>query len=60
VRGRDRNLAVYPFAQATTRNPTQKITKAKKGWGMAQVVECLPSKRKSLGSILFKSKNSQQ
>jgi hypothetical protein len=36
--------------QKKTWEPTWKITKAKKGWGMAQVVEPLPSKYEALSS----------
>jgi hypothetical protein len=35
---------------AYMRDPIWKIAKAKRGWGMTQVVECLPSKHKALSS----------
>jgi hypothetical protein len=31
--------------QTKTQDPIQKTTREKKGWGVAQVVECLPSKK---------------
>jgi hypothetical protein len=41
---------VQPSPGKKTQDPIQKITKAKKGWDMTQVVECLPSSYKALSS----------
>jgi hypothetical protein len=50
VGGTNRRIVVQPSPGKKTQDPIQKITKAKKGWDMTQVVECLPSSYKALSS----------
>jgi hypothetical protein len=61
-RGRDQEDHGSKSALANSlRNPMWKIFHTKKGWGMAQAIECLPSKHKTLSlkpsTVKIKNKN---
>jgi hypothetical protein len=55
-----RRILVQGQRQAEVREPIQKITRAKLAEGVAQVVECLPSKLKALSSIPSTATNKQK
>jgi hypothetical protein len=55
VENRNRNIAVHAKPGKNV-DSIPKITKAKKGWGKAQVVPRLPSKHKALSLNLSTTK----
>jgi hypothetical protein len=53
-------IVVLGQPRSKTQDPIQKITKTKRAWGVAQVVEHLPSKCKALCSSSNPSTNNKK